>query len=160
MSDPFTRTSHDGCGGWGEPACDAGSCRLFLSKQAASLCPLVPSARGFPQAGPAFHVFRRSLGQNEEVAHQPHCIFLGSRLSWNKTRKKKKKTPTRLPDCDSLAQPLLTGASGAGLLVPSRGTWAWLRPQSRKGLCWLVCVGGRFWNLPGLLFPRDAVLGG
>lgn len=76
---------------------------------------------------------------------QPHCIFLVSKLSWKKTTTTKKTpTPTRLPDFDSPAQPMLVEASGAGLLVTSRCTRAWPHPECRKGLCGLLGVGGLF----------------
>lgn len=67
---------------------------------------------------------------------------------------KKQKNPTRLPDFDSPAQPMLVEASGAGLLVTPRGTEAWLAAECRKGLCWVVCVGGLDRGWGGSCFPE------
>ena len=103
---------------------DSGRCRLFLPQRPVGRCLQVPSTLGtgdFPRLGRHFTCLTGALLRRRRSHTQPHCIFLVSRLSW-----KKKNNPTRLPDFDSLAQPMLIEASGAGLVVTSRCTWAWL----------------------------------
>lgn len=124
LSVSFIKGSPTPRSSWLWAVVDSGRCRLFLPQRPVGRCLQVRSALGtgdFPRLGRHFTCLTGALVRRRRWCTQPHCIFLVSRLSWEK-----KNNPTRLPDFDSLAQPVLIEASGAGLVVTSRCTWAWL----------------------------------
>lgn len=134
LSDPhpagITDVGAQGPGGGGSwPVDSAGySCLKELSVRAFK-CHLPLEAGDFPGLGCHFTCLTGAFVRRSRRPHtRPHCIFLVSRLSWKKNKKK----PTRLPDFDSPAQPKLAEASGAGLLVTPRGTEAWLVGSCRR----------------------------
>lgn len=129
-------------GVWRVPACGLRKVQAYscLSDLSVSTCKCAP--RWGLGISPGWAVISRVSQEpwsDEAVGRTPSLtvfFWLAGCLG------KKQKNPTRLPDFDSLAQTVLLEALGAGLLVTSRCTWAWLHRGSRKGLCWLVCGGG------------------
>lgn len=90
----------------------------------------------------------------QEVAHPTSLYFSSWQVVLEKT-----KNLTQLPEFDSPAQPVLVEASGAGLLVTSRCSRAWLHPECRQRGYRLVCVGGLFTDTPRLAAAQSCCVG-